>query len=207
MNLSNFLTEAEIKRQFKEVARFKAGELSYIIKMGRYNIEIELEDGNKETIEAVSPDLAISILTSRKRNLPEREEDDSVGYLRRKVRKSFNDLYDKSYKLITPEEAEAYNTGNALQKAQQIMIDYFNKYNTQYIIVHPYKDNSSKRTRLYELMLKKIGYNKIYNEDKVILFSKDKKLIKSAEKPVNKTYKWENPPQLIKNIRFILSNI
>lgn len=207
MTLEEFLTEAEIKRQFKEVSRFKVGELTYIVKMGKASLELELTDGTKKQIEAVSPDVAISIFSSMKREVPKREADPNVNFARRKVRETFNNLYDKSYRQLSDKEVAKFNTKNAIPQILDTIKSYLDKYKTEYILVSPYKDNEEKRARAYGIMLKRMGYTEIYNNDKIILYSNKKEKVQSTSVPEMTTYRWKNAPPVIKNIRFLMSNI
>lgn len=207
MILEEFLEEAQIKRQYKEVARLRVGELTYIVKMGKANIELELGDGTKKQITAVSPDVAISIFSSAKRTLPKREPDMRVNYARRKAREAFNNLLDKSYQQLSGNEVDKYNTKPAMPKILEAIKTYLETYKTEYVLVSPYKDNEEKRARAYSTMLKRMGYKEIYNNNKVILFSNKEEDVKSTSVPEMTTYRWKNAPHIIKNIRFLVSNI
>ena len=100
-----------------------------------------------------------------------------------------------------------FNTKNAIPQILDTIKSYLDKYKTEYILVSPYKDNEEKRARAYGIMLKRMGYTEIYNNDKIILYSNKKEEVQSTSVPEMTTYRWKNAPPVIKNIRFLMSNI
>ncbi len=215
MKLHDILNEMEIKREFKEVARFKSGEFTYLVKMTESDVVVESEDGKRTTIKAIAPQIAISFLSSQKRDAPidrkEREGDKNI--IRRKVRDGISKSFNNMYSMLTPEEVEKYGAQDAMPKLIDTFKSYFSKYNPDYILSNAYKDNRSKRERFYGTMLKRLGYQEIAmdKETRWVLYGKKKGDIKEILNVGNFKEKLgknlDNLPRAIGTIKALASNL
>lgn len=214
MNLDELLLEAKIKRQFDEVARVKVGSLVYIVKMLRTEMIIDTDKSSRKEIVAITPDIAISLLSSSKREISKEEtskiDDKKISYPRRKAREVFNNLYDRSYHQLSKKEAEKLNAKGAIFELTKVMKDYLDKYNTEYVLVNPYKDGLAKRMGVYEKMLNRLGFTKVYTYPRgnSALYSKTPEKVWGV---VDSTiYRKGRPPSdnaIRSNLRVISSNI
>lgn len=214
MNLKILLKEMEIKKQFNGVARFKSGELTYKVKMLKKKVDVSMDSGKFKTLDAIYPDFAITLLSSRKRD---GEVDREISGVERpyqtKVRDGINKAYNRMYKSLSSEEVEKFGTKDAILKLLDTIRSYFNKYDTKYIVLHAYKDNKLKRERLYSLFLKKLGYFKLAStEDNAWhLYGKNnekiKEIIKVSDKQSSSTRPENKISRAVKTLKKVSSNL
>ena len=213
MNLQELLQEAEIKKQYDEVARFRAGELTYSVRMRKARVSIKSTDENGETdekiITSVVPDIGITLLSSRKREVEKSPLDPSVNRMRGAVRREFSNTFDKMYSKLTPEEIEKYHAEKAMAKAMDVVTSYFKKYKPEFVTVFAYKDDKEKRERMYTVALKRLGYNLIIKEDDGLLLFSNKpstySKIGSTYEDLPKGKNISNASTLKRNIKMIAS--
>lgn len=176
------LNEAELKgRQFNEISRFKSGELTYTVKMRHDRVKILTNDNKIVFIKVVSPDIAITLLSSQKRDgAITRTPNEKESNLQRKVRDRIDKTFNKMYGLLTPEEVEKFGAQDAMPQLLGVLKEYFNKYNAAYIMFSAFRDSNSKRERFYDTTLRRLGYTKILSQvngpskHKYYLYSKNK---------------------------------
>lgn len=204
------LLEAEIKRQFDEVARVKAGPLTYIIKMLRTEMTIDLEDGGRKEIVAVTPDIAISLLSSVNRTIRKEEPDQNLSYPRRKVREVFSNTYNRSYQKLSDEDSKKINSFKLINDIVKVLEDYLKKYNINYILANPYKDGKEGRLKLYGTILNKMGFRKVYSyrESKGDLYSKNPdKVLGIIDTRIYRKGKMTDKNAIKNSIRIFRSNL
>ena len=91
------LHEAELKgSQFKEVSRFKSGQLTYTVKMHKTRISVETGDNKFLEVDAVIPDISITLLSSHKREMGvNRDYNKDEPAYQRKIRDTMGKTFDK----------------------------------------------------------------------------------------------------------------
>lgn len=203
----------EIKKQFGEIARFRSGDLTYLVKMVNSDVEVITKNGESKIISAVVPEIAISLISSQKREgIVTRDYNKEESTIKRKVRDNISKSFSKMYSMLTPEEVVKFKTKDAMPKVLDAIKSYLNKYRSEYIIFEAFKDNKEKREKFYDIVLGRLGYTKALEDDdgwrlysnKKIVFKKVKDNMNLKQK-LNKSL--DTMPRAIGTVKSFTQNI
>lgn len=213
MNLKEIITEMEIKKEFGEIARFKSGELTYLVKMIKGDVEVITKNGEEKTIPVVVPEIAISLISSQKREgIVTRDYNKEESPVKRKVRDNISKSFSKMYSMLTPEEVDKFKTKDAMPKVLDAIKSYLNKYDSEYIIFEAFKDNRGKRERFYDIALGRLGYAKVLEDSNGWRLYSNKKVVLKKIKNVSNlkqklTKSLDNMPRAIGTVKSFVNNI
>ena len=209
------LHEAELKgSQFKEVSRFKSGQLTYTVKMHKTRISVETGDNKFLEVDAVIPDISITLLSSHKREMGvNRDYNKDEPAYQRKIRDTMWKTFDRMYTVLTPEEIEKYGSRDSMPQLLDVLRKYLRKYDTEYILSKPYGDNFVKRLHFYNIVLKRLGYTPIASTEN----GKDMLYGKKDDKNITRVLGYRDPslkgkvdeltPDAVKSMKAIKSNL
>lgn len=209
------LHEAELKgSQFKEVSRFKSGQLTYTVKMHKVKIKVETEDKKTFEVDAVIPDVSITLLSSQKREMGvNRNYNKNEPAYQRKIRDTMGKTFDRMYAVLTPEEIEKYGSRDSMPQLLDVFKKYLRKYDTEYILSKPYGDNFAKRQHFYDIVLKRLGYIQVASTEngRGVLYGKRDNMniarVLGYRDPSLKGKVSELTPDAVKNMKTIKSNL
>jgi hypothetical protein len=164
--------------QEETIQKIKSGKLTYRVNVDKQNVSIVKKKGENdiEIEKAVFHNLSflIGTLSALKRELPNRPIARPTNNIARDaVRKMITTTERKMYTRLTPEEIEKYGVNNVLPEIEKAFVEYERTNKPKYIGFSSYGDNKKLRDRVYDFILKKHGYKKVFEENGWIFYSKE----------------------------------
>ena len=118
----------------------------------------------------------IGALSALKRNLPDKPLSHPTGNpLRDTARKAVSSVERKMFTRLTKEEVKKYGVGAVLPEVEKAFAEYMKANNPRYTGFSSFSDDKFLRDKIYNVMLTRNGFNKVYEADNWLIYSRSKK--------------------------------